>query len=159
MHSLTFQLSPPILDELGLIAALQWLGEEMQRHYGLEVKTTDDDKPKPLTGPVKTILFRAVRELLINVAKHADVSRAIVTTTCTNGDIMIQVEDEGIGFVHNQKYKPAKICDGGFGLLSIRERLSYIGGEMRVESIPGDGTLVTLLAPLAKAVEGGGLAK
>lgn len=153
VHSLTFQLSPPILEELGLIAALEWLGEEMLLQYDLEVKIMDDSKPKFLDTPVRTILFRAVRELLINVAKHADVARAIVTTRRVDSKIMIEVEDEGIGFehqIHQPRKKPANGSSGGFGLLSVRERLIYIGGEMRVESIPGDGTRVTLLAPLSK---------
>jgi len=153
VHSLTFQLSPPILEELGLIPALEWLGEEMLHHYGLQVKTMDDGKPKFLDTSVRTILFRAVRELLINVAKHADVARAIVATSRVDNKIMIEVEDEGIGFEHQSHQphkKPANVGSGGFGLFSVRERLIYIGGEMRVESIPGDGTRVTLLAPLSK---------
>ena len=149
VHSLTFQLNPPILDELGLVAALEWLGDEMQRHYGLQVTFSDDGKPKDLDTPVKTILFRAVRELLINVAKHADVSSASVTSKRLNGQISIQVEDQGIGFEHQVHHQSVNLTNGGFGLLSVRERLSYIGGEMRVKSIPGDGTQVTLLAPLS----------
>lgn len=148
VRSLTFQLSPPILHELGLIAALEWLGEEMHRLYGLAVTINDDGKPKPMTMPVSTILFRAVRELLINVAKHAEVVDARVLTKRLGNQILIQVEDAGIGFHPHHKPKSAKDIAAGFGLLSVRERLSYIGGEMRTESVPGDGTIITLLAPL-----------
>ena len=149
VHSLTFQLSPPILHELGLIPALEWLSEEMQRSYGLDVKLHDDHKSKPLEMSVRTILFRAVRELLINVAKHAKVARATVTTTRVAHNILIEVADEGIGFKPDHLLKIASGRMGGFGLLNVRERLSYIGGEVHTESFPGDGSRISLLAPLA----------
>lgn len=154
VQSLTFQLSPPVLYELGLIPALEWLSEEMQRLYGLEVIMNDDGKPKPLEIFVRIILFRAVRELLINVAKHANVTRARVDTKRMDGKLQIKVSDEGIGFhphrtsLGNIKSKN-KGNNGGFGLLNVRERLSYIGGGIQTESVPGDGTIITLTAPIS----------
>ena len=150
VRSLTFQLSPPVLFELGLVPALEWLADEMRRLYDLQIKVLDDRLKKKLDTSVSTILFRAVRELLINVAKHAKVSRAKITIQRQGKQIVIQVMDEGIGLnkpIRAQLTK--KNTAEGFGLLSVRERLSYIGGEMRIESVPGDGTLVTLIAPLA----------
>jgi len=149
VRSLTFQLSPPVLFELGLVPALEWLADEMRRLYDLQIKVLDDGLKKKLDTSVSTILFRAVRELLINVAKHAKVSRAKVTIQRQGKQIMIQVMDEGIGLRQPGRAKPSKKGEAeGFGLLSMRERLSYIGGEMRIESVPGNGTLVTLIAPL-----------
>ncbi len=150
VRSLTFQLSPPVLFELGLVPALEWLADEMRRLYDLQIKVLDDRLKKKLDTSVSTILFRAVRELLINVAKHAKVSRAKVTIQRQGKQIVIQVMDEGIGLTQPSRAKSFKMSKAeGFGLLSVRERLSYIGGEMRIESVPGDGTLVTLVAPLA----------
>jgi two-component system, chemotaxis family, CheB/CheR fusion protein len=150
VRSLTFQLSPPVLFELGLVPALEWLADEMRRLYDLQIKVLDDGLKKKLDTSVSTILFRAVRELLINVAKHAKVSRAKITIQRKAKQIVIQVMDEGIGLKQPSLAKFAKKSTAqGFGLLSVRERLSYIGGEMRIESVPGDGTMVTLIAPLA----------
>lgn len=150
VRSLTFQLSPPVLFELGLVPALEWLADEMRRLYDLQIKVLDDGLKKKLDTSVSTILFRAVRELLMNVAKHAKVSRAKVTVQRYGKQIMIQVMDEGVGLRQPRRTKQAKTpAAQGFGLLSVRERLSYIGGEMRIESVPGDGTMVTLIAPLA----------
>lgn len=148
IRSLTFQLSPPVLFELGLVPALEWLAEEMRRLYDLQVSVLDEGVKKQLDTSVSTILFRAVRELLINVAKHAKVSRAKVTIQRSSLHIMIQVVDEGVGLHRSIRAKPSKKRGAaGFGLLSMHERLSYIGGEMKIESMPGDGTLVTLIAP------------
>jgi len=153
VRSLTFQLSPPVLFELGLVPAVEWLADEMRRQYDLQIKVLDDGIKKKLDTSVSTILFRAVRELLINVAKHAKVSGAKVTIRRQSRQIVIQVMDEGIGLHSPSRAKRSKKGTiQGFGLLSVQERLSYIGGEMRLESVPGDGTLVTLIAPLAVAI-------
>jgi two-component system CheB/CheR fusion protein len=145
VRTLTFQISPPVLSELGLGPALQWLAEEMQRTHGLAVELRDDGRDKPLSQPARSIVFRAVRELLINVSKHAKVHRAQVGTSRKDGSLTITVSDAGVGF------DPALVLGGappGFGLLSVRERLSFIGGEAEITSVPGDGTVVTLTVPL-----------
>lgn len=150
VRSLTFQLSPPILFELGLVPALEWLADEMRRLYDLQIKVLDDGVKKKLETSVSIILFRAVRELLINVAKHAKVSRAKITVQRKDKQIVLKITDEGIGLNRPIRDKLSKKSSTeGFGLLSVRERLNYIGGEMRIESVPGDGTVVTLIAPLA----------
>lgn len=151
VRSLTFQLSPPVLFELGLIPAIEWLADEMRRTYELKVKVIDDGVKKPLDMSVSTILFRAVRELLINVAKHAKVSEAKVSIERVRKLIVIHVLDEGVGLKHPRHDERGGPTSQplGYGLMSVRERLSYIGGDMHMESIPGDGTLVTLAAPLA----------
>lgn len=152
LRSLTFQLSPPILHELGLVAAIEWLADEMRRVYGLEVVVRDDRAPKPLDQAASFTLFRAVRELLINVAKHAHVGAAEVATRCSEaGHLVVTVSDAGSGF-HGQ-VDGAPGAEQGFGLISVRERVGYIGGQVRVRSRPGDGTTVTLTAPLARSGE------
>jgi signal transduction histidine kinase len=150
VRSLTFQLSPPVLSELGLVPALEWLADEMRRLYDLQIRVQDDGIKKKLDTSVSTILFRAVRELLSNVAKHAKVSRAKVTIRRVGRQILVQVMDQGVGLQPPRRAKVSKSGRAkGFGLLSVQERLNYIGGEMRLESVPGGGTLVTLIAPLA----------
>jgi two-component system CheB/CheR fusion protein len=145
VRSLAFQLCPPVLYELGLVAGLEWLSEEMRNRYNLEVEFEDDGQAKQLDTAVCTILFRAVRELLINVSKHAEVQSASIAAKLCDDHIEIAVTDGGVGF----DAETTRAKSPGFGILSIRERLFYIGGNSRVESAPGRGTRVLLTAPLA----------
>jgi two-component system CheB/CheR fusion protein len=151
VRTMTFQLSPPMLYDMGLIPALDWLADEIMHIYKLRVAIHDDGALKPLDPSVSATLFRAVRELLINVAKHAKVETATiavnVTTAHDEGErLNISVSDAGAGF------DPDKLTTNngrrGFGLLSVRERLGYLGGSMSVVSTPGNGTVVTLSVPL-----------
>jgi two-component system, chemotaxis family, CheB/CheR fusion protein len=153
-RSLIFQLSPPILYELGLVPALEWLAEDMRARYGLDVAVHDDGLAKALDQAVSVTLFRAVRELLINVAKHAKVGSARLTLRRQDARLKLMVEDAGGGFDYDEI---AGQSAGGFGLLSIRERIDFLGGAMEVAATPGDGTVVTLTVPLAAAAakEGG----
>jgi signal transduction histidine kinase len=150
MRTLAFQLSPPVLHTLGLIPALEWLTEDMERVYALKVRLSDDGAPKPLDEPSRTTLFRAVRELLINVAKHAGTGTAEVTSLRSGSRLTLAVNDDGGGFDY-QKALQAAPGTGGLGLVSLRERIEFIGGEMHVDSRPNDGTTITLIAPLQDA--------
>jgi len=141
------ELSPPVLYELGLEAALEWLVDQMQKHHNIVTELEDDGQPKPLDNDVRGVLFRAVRELLVNVAKHSHSDRAKVSIRRKSNNICIRVEDQGIGFdVSEIKYR--KGGTGGFGLFNINERLSYVSGECMIESGPDIGTRITLIAPL-----------
>ena len=117
--------------------ALEWLTEEMERVYGLKVRLSDDGAPKPLDEPSRTTLFRAVRELLINVAKHAGTGMAEVTSLRSDSRLTIAVNDDGGGFDY-QKALQAAPGEGGLGLVSLRERIEFIGGEMHVDSSPNE---------------------
>ena len=146
VRSLSLQLSPPVLLLSGLVPALYWLAEEMQRSYGLRVRLHDEGKPPPLDETLSSSLFRIVRELLINVSKHAQVDVADVSVLTSGDSLMITVADAGIGFDARQRLAPSG--EGGYGLFSVRERLTYIGGEMEIDSRPGDGTVVVLTLPM-----------
>ena len=147
VRSLAFQISPPVLYELGLVPALEWLTEEMRLVYGISVALRDDGKPKPLGQAIRSILFRAVRELLINVSKHAKVGTAEIDVRGRDGEIEVTVSDAGVGF--DPAAAPMPGARGGFGLPSVRERLAAIGGEFSIESVRGDGTVARLRAPFA----------
>jgi PAS domain S-box-containing protein len=144
-RSLTFDLSLPVLYELGFEAALEWLVEQVQSEFGLQVRHSDDGEPKPLDDDVKVLVFRAVRELLYNAAKHAKVSEVQLTTRRVDSQLRIEVLDHGVGF-DTEAY--AVDVAEGFGLFSIRERLSFMGGEFLIESEPGQGTRAVLAAPM-----------
>ncbi|NOT30124.1 MAG: PAS domain-containing protein [Planctomycetes bacterium] len=141
-RSLTFQLSPPILHDLGFEPALQWLVEDVARTYGLDITHEGPEDASPLSERLRVLLFRAVRELLINVAKHAGASRTRVRLERGADALRISVEDDG------QAFDPRVVGSRGLGLTAIRERLSHLGGEMIIATAAGRGTCVTLVAPL-----------
>ncbi len=157
VRSLTFQISPPILHDLGFIPAVQWLIDDLRERYHIEVRFEHDGQTPPLDERTRVILFRAVRELLINAAKHARVGEARLSIRREGGLLRIVVEDRGAGFEVSRATGP----DGGsgFGLFSIRERLDFqLGGNMEIDSRPGQGTKVVLEAPVAaplRAAAGG----
>jgi PAS domain S-box-containing protein len=146
-RSLTFELSPPILYQLGLGAALEWLIEQTEKQYSIMVTFEDDKQEKPLDDDIKIVLFQAVRELLTNIAKHAQAQKAKVSIKRDNSIIRVCVEDDGVGFTPPETILgKGKIT--GFGLFSIKERLEQLGGNLEIESILGRGTQITLVAPL-----------
>ncbi len=145
VRSLAAQLAPAVLNELGLLAALEWLSEEIEHTFKLKVSVIDDGEPKPLSQEGRSILYRAVRELLINVAKHAQTDSAVVECDTVQEQIVIRVSDCGIGYdVATVSGRPSR----GLGLISVRERLSNIGGSTEIRSTPGEGTVVILTAAL-----------
>jgi len=148
MRSLTFDLGSPTLYELGLEAAVrEYLNEEIQQKHGIKTDFENDSQPKSLDDDVCALLYRAVRELLINVVKHAQAQYVKVSICRYNGNIRIIVVDDGAGFKPPaEEFGSGKTA--GFGLFSIRERLSYLGGSVEIDSKPGEGTQVTLVAPI-----------
>ncbi len=147
VRTLTVELSPPVLYELSFVDAVSWLGDRTRERAGLEVQVTDDGRNKPLAEDVGIFLFKAIQELLANVTKHAGASRVEVTLSRTNGLISAAVEDDGVGFDSDEQEARLE-ASGGFGLFSIRERLTPLGGSVEVHSTPGQGTRVTITAPL-----------
>ena len=146
-RSLTFELSPPILYQLGFEPTLEWLIEQIEKQYGIRTDFEDDKQLKPLDDDMRIILFRAVRELLINVVKHAQAQKVKVSTRRNDGKIQICVEDDGIGFTLS-KTGLFDLENKRFGLFSIKERLDQLGGHFKMESTPHHGTRMTIEAPL-----------
>ena len=148
-RSLTFDLSSPILYELGFeMAVAEWLTEQIEKKNGIATKFRDDGKDKPLDNDISVLLFRTVRELLINVIKHAKAKHVTVSTRKVDNEIEVSVEDDGMGFKPPEVQSiPARM--GRFGLFSIRERLEYLGGRIEIESGAGEGCKITVAAPLS----------
>jgi signal transduction histidine kinase len=156
-RSLTVELSPPVLDTQGLGAALEWLGHQLGERLGLEINVRVDPRAEPETEQLRVLLFEAVREMLLNVAKHSGVQRAEVRLSRKKEWVQVTVSDQGRGF------EPKGMAgDGwdGFGLVSIRERLRHFGGHLEVQAAPGRGSRLTLVGPLrgpvSNAVRGSG---
>jgi PAS domain S-box-containing protein len=143
-RSLTAQLSPPILYDAGLGPALEWLGRWIEEKYDLKVLVDLGLNAEPDRPEVRTLLFQAARELLLNVVKHSGAARAQLRLRASDsGVIELSVKDQGRGFVADKAAPSA----GGFGLFSIRQRLDLLGGSVRIESRPGKGTSVSLFVP------------
>lgn len=147
-RSLTSELSPPTLYELGLEPAIDDLVLPMQERFGLEVRVQYDRQLKPLVDrQINGVLFRGTCELLANVARHAGTRDVVVSIGRTDRKVSVCVKDQGVGF--NVGAFGSNHADGeGFGLFSIREHLLYLGGSLRIESAPGQGVAATMVIPL-----------
>lgn len=148
-RSLTFQLSPPALYELGLGAALERLVGRFGEDHGLAARFEDGGFPSPVPEDLTVLLYQAVRELLVNVVKHARARSVRVTCTRDGEELRITVEDDGIGFSSDYRTSGNRHA---FGLFSVGERLGSLGGALEIESGPS-GSRVTLLAPLIDRTE------
>ena len=146
-RSLTFELSPPVLYELGLVPALEWLARNIQEEHAIQTRFHDDGQPKPLDENFRVVLFHAVRELLVNVVKHARATHVRVLLRREADALRIIVEDDGVGF-EVSRVAPRTDTVRTFGLFNIRERVEYLGGRVKIRSEPGAGSRVTLMAPL-----------
>ena len=143
-RSLTVELSPPVLVELGFKAAVEALAEGFQKTHKIPIRVEGDGRPEQLDDDTRYLLFRSVRELLMNIIKHAQASRVKISIARHSGVMTVAVEDDGVGF------DPAKAAgkDHGFGLFTIRRRLKRAEGCCEILSRPGAGTRVVLSAPL-----------
>ncbi|MFQ5811303.1 MAG: sensor histidine kinase, partial [Armatimonadota bacterium] len=147
VRALTFDLTPPALYELGFVAAARSLCERLENEHGLVIGFSDDGRAKLVSEDVRVILFRALRETLINVIKHAGASHVEVSVARDNEHMHVDVADDGVGFDATQLASDGGVS-GRFGLFNVQERLEHVGGRLQVESAPGHGTHVTLVAPL-----------
>ena len=112
----------------------------------------NDKQFKPLDDDMRGLLFKAVRELIINIVKHAKARNTKVFLKKEGDNIRIEVEDDGVGF-DTSEFRSKVSKTGGFGLFNVRERLEYLGGHLEVESNSGHGTRITLIAPLKREKE------
>jgi PAS domain S-box-containing protein len=146
-RTLTFELSPPILYELGLRAAVDWLGEKMSEQYGFTFVLEDGtDTWSDMDESLRILMFQSIRELMINAGKHAGATKLSVNLARRNGTVVAVVSDNGKGFDVKSVRKRAHETQS-IGLFSIEERMRHIGGEFLIESTPGTGTRMTLSAP------------
>ena len=144
-RTLVADLSPPVLHDFGLPAALGWLGQQMERHQLKVATRVAPDVPVKLPTDRALLVFQSVRELLMNIAKHSGTGEACLSVDQSAGYLRIEVRDEGKGFTVDPETCPST----KFGHFSIRERMGALGGTFNVESAPGKGTTATLTLPLA----------
>jgi signal transduction histidine kinase len=148
LRSLTFELSPPILYELGLCAAVEWLGDEIKKE-GVEFVFESREEPPASAQTVKIMAFQCMRESLNNIRKHAESSRITVSQRIVCDNLVMSVRDDGKGFDASSLAAESKKYSR-FGLMSIMERMKEAGGDLKVESSPGEGTLVEFTIPVSQ---------
>ena len=148
-RSLVSELTPQALYESGLGAAIQWLADQMRRQQVLHVETAVDAVDLALPETDAVLLFHSIRELLFNILKHGKTNRASVSMQHAQNVLCITVSDQGCGF------DVARLSDdhsNRFGLLSIRERMTALGGRFDLQSAPGKGTMASLYLPVTVSI-------
>jgi signal transduction histidine kinase len=145
-RDLTVEISPPVLYELGLPAAIEWLCERTVKRHGLAVSSRSDGDPWPIEEEISVFIFKAVQELINNVIKHAGAKNIEIISEWRWPDLSVTVRDDGRGF-DPMALEAGMAEDCCFGLFNIRERISSIGGTMKIDSRPGNGTNISISAP------------
>ena len=148
-RSLSSELSPPVLVSPHLEELLSWLALRKREWHGLEVEVEVEEPCEVPVRAVRVLLYHALREVLFNVVKHAGTKQAWLRARTEDGFAVVTVEDDGEGFDPNRVREHTK---GGLGLSSIGERIVQTGGQLEVDSTPGDGTRVTIMVPLSDAL-------
>jgi PAS domain S-box-containing protein len=145
LRRLARELRPPVLDDLGLIPALEFLARSVSKRTGLSI-TVDGDRGDRLPPVIETALYRIVQESLTNVSKHARASRVTIAVGVEGQRVWCSVRDDGIGF----EVRPVLAARGerGLGLLGVRERLDALGGSLLITSAPGQGTQLLIAVPM-----------
>lgn len=145
---LTVEVSPPALYAGGLTAGLEWLARHTQEKHGLPIDVCADEEAEPADETTQLFLYHAVRELVLNVVKHSRAKSARIELTRIDGNwLQLMVADTGVGFAPSDL--EALGTASGFGLFSIRERIKVIGGNLQVDSRPGEGTRIVIGIPAA----------
>lgn len=146
-RSLSVELFPPALRRGGLSEALAWIAEWFGQKYGIAVTAEAQPEANPPEEAVRVLLFESVRELLFNAVKYSKADHVTLSSQVdAEGRLRISVADNGVGFDPAGILKPGRRA-GGLGLFGIRERLTFLGGQMDVDSAPGRGARFTLVVP------------
>jgi two-component system sensor histidine kinase DegS len=146
VHRFSQDLRPSVLDDLGLLPALEWLTSDLTKHFGIAVEMKVLGPVRRFPPEVELVLFRIVQEALRNVWKHSGAKKAGVTLEFGDDKTILTVKDEGKGFKLPPKIDDLTVA-GKLGLAGMQERARLIGGRLRLESGPGQGTTVTLEVP------------
>jgi two-component system sensor histidine kinase DegS len=140
-------LRPSILDDLGLMPALEWLTQELNSNHGIEATLNIVGEVRRLTTEAELLFFRIVQEALTNIEKHARASRSAVRVEFAEKKITITVTDNGIGF-SPQKNVSGLVQNGKLGLAGMEERVQLLGGSLEIASEPGSCTTIRIEAPI-----------
>jgi signal transduction histidine kinase len=142
LRDIAAHLRPPVLDHLALPDALEWLAEDFGERAGIVCTAHVQHSLPSVADDIKLAVFRVCQEALTNVQRHSGATEASVRLASRNGDMVVTIEDNGVGFGGGLN------TSGSLGLLGMRERAQSMGGSLTVESAPGEGTRIHLVAPL-----------
>jgi signal transduction histidine kinase len=145
VRNMALMLRPSMLDDLGLVPALQWQAREVSRRTGMLVHVSADELPEGLPDEYRTCIYRVVQEALANAGRHSQGQAVRITLQAAGGGVRLAVQDDGRGFPAAQVR--------GLGLLGIQERVANLGGTLQVASEPGRGTILSVSLPLRRAAE------
>ncbi len=144
IRDIALLLRPSMLDDLGLIPALEWQAREVSRRSGIKVTVSANDLPDTLSDDMRTCIYRVVQEALHNVARHSGAKSAVVTVREEGNSLLLSVEDDGSGF-DAEKTR-------GLGILGMEERVRQLGGQLDIRSTPGKGTELRARLPIPVTV-------
>jgi len=139
-------LRPSILDQMGLVAALNWLAEELGKELGIK-STVKADKLPPLPSETELAMFRIAQEALNNVRRHAQASEIDIKVKSDSNSVKMTITDNGKGF-STPRLTGDLAREGKLGVLGMEERARLIGGNIQIKSEPGKGTIVIAKAPI-----------
>ena len=144
IRRISHELRPTILDDLGLVPAIEYLSEGVAKRAGLRISIRSSNV-KRLPSALETVLYRVIQEALNNVAKHARAKSVRIQLRCSDNVVHCRVIDDGLGF--DPKASGTAPKERGLGLLGMRERLQPLGGAIRITSAPGQGTKLSITVP------------
>lgn len=151
LRQIIADLRPSLLDDMGLVAALEWYVQNFQQRQNLTARLTVAGASRRLPPEVETVLFRIAQEALTNVAKHARASQVSVQLKMTPAEVILVIEDDGVGF-DARKLLASNASRTAWGLLGIQERTILMGGDCSIIATPGHGTLVEVKLPVLQEV-------
>jgi signal transduction histidine kinase len=139
------ELRPPMLDDYGLLPALQWYANEFSGRTGIQVSVDGNEEMKRLSQASEIALFRIAQEALNNVAKHAHASHVHITLAHSNARLVMSLADDGAGL--EAAPAPGSKRRPGLGMVTMRERTQAVGGQFEIGAAPGRGTQVVVRVP------------
>ena len=145
VRKIATDLRPGILDELGMVAAIEWVAKDFQRGTGIRCKVTGRGADQISDPVLSTAIFRIVQEALTNVSRYSAASKVKVSLERKGDTLNVEVKDNGIGIMEGKIFDPKSL-----GLIGIRERVLLLGGEARISGSPGEGTSVRVILPMEK---------
>jgi signal transduction histidine kinase len=150
VRRIAYELRPGVLDTLGLLAAIEWQTREFEKRSGIRCELALPSDEPDIRAARAVAVFRVFQEILTNIARHAGASQVDVCATVAAGNLLLEVADNGRGFVaENGEH-------ASLGLLGMRERVAEFGGLVSVDSSPGRGTRIALALPMMPAPDGAG---
>ncbi len=142
-RKLTTELRPKVLDEFGLVAGLQWQAQEFSSRTGIKCEFISESDDLAIDPQRSTEIFRILQEILLNVARHSKANRVRIDLSTQAGSLFVRVQDDGCGISEEDISSPESL-----GLAEIRERTCLLGGELKIDGVPSDGTLVAIEIPI-----------